>query len=40
MKRLSGGSMVPVVDIEGIVIRGYAPYEMKQAVDQRRRVNN
>jgi len=38
MKKLSGGStMVPLVDIEGIIIRGYVPDEMKDAVEKRRR---
>jgi glutaredoxin len=38
MKRLSGGStMVPLIDIEGIVIRGYVPDEMKDAVEKRKK---
>ncbi len=38
MKRLSGGStMVPLIDIEGIIIRGYVPEEMKDAVEQRKK---
>lgn len=38
MKRLSGGStMVPLIDIEGIIIRGYVPEEMKDAVEKRKK---
>jgi glutaredoxin len=38
MKKLSGGStMVPLVDIEGIIIRGYVPDEMKDAVEKRKK---
>jgi hypothetical protein len=38
MKRLSGGStMVPLIDIEGIIIRGYVPEEMKYAVEKRKK---
>jgi len=38
MKRLSGGStLVPLVDIEGIIIRGYVPDEMKDAVEKRKK---
>lgn len=38
MKRLSGGStMVPLIDIEGIIIRGYVPEEMKDAVENRKK---
>lgn len=38
MKKLSGGStMVPLIDIEGIVIRGYVPDEMKDAVEKRKK---
>ena len=38
MKKLSGGStMVPLIDIEGIIIRGYIPDEMKAAVEKRKK---
>ena len=38
MKRLSGGStMVPLIDIEGIIIRGYIPEEMQDAVEKRKK---
>jgi glutaredoxin len=38
MKRLSGGhTTVPLIDIEGIIIRGYVPDEMKDAVEKRKR---
>jgi glutaredoxin len=38
MKTLSGGStMVPLVDIEGIIIRGYVPDEMNDAVEKRKK---
>jgi len=38
MKKLSGGStMVPLIDIEGIIIRGYVPDEMKAAVEKRKK---
>jgi glutaredoxin len=33
----SGSRGVPVVDIEGIVIRGYSPEAMRQAIEQKRR---
>jgi glutaredoxin len=33
----SGGSRgVPVIDVEGIIIRGYSPSGMKDAVEKRR----
>lgn len=38
MKKLTGGStMVPVIDIEGIVIRGYAADEIQYAVEKKRK---
>jgi len=38
MKRLSGGStMVPLIDIEGIIIRGYVPDEIKDATEKRKK---
>lgn len=38
MKSLSGGSgMVPLIDIEGIIIRGYVPEEIKAAVEKRKK---
>ncbi|NJD57474.1 MAG: hypothetical protein FIA94_13880 [Nitrospirae bacterium] len=38
MKSLSGGStIVPLIDIEGIIIRGYVPDEMKAAVEKRKK---
>lgn len=39
MKDLSGGVMVPVIDIEGIVIRGYSPDEIEDAVTERRKTD-
>ena len=33
----SGSRGVPVVDIEGIVIRGYAPDAMRDAIERKRR---
>ena len=33
----SGSRAVPVVDIEGIVIRGYSAEAMRAAIEQRRR---
>jgi glutaredoxin len=37
MLRKSGGSRgVPVIDVEGIIIRGYSPGQMKDAVEKRR----
>jgi len=29
--------MVPLIDIEGIIIRGYVPDEMKAAVEKRKK---
>jgi len=38
MKKLTGGStMVPVIDVEGIVIRGYAADEISYAVEKMRK---
>ncbi|MBI5631921.1 MAG: hypothetical protein HZA15_00345 [Nitrospirae bacterium] len=38
MKKLTGGStMVPVIDVEGIVIRGYAADEIRYAVEKKRK---
>jgi len=37
MKRIAGSTMIPVIDVEGYVIRGYAPEEIKRAVDQSRK---
>jgi glutaredoxin len=38
MKKLSGGHMtVPLIDVEGIIIRGYVPDEMKDAVEKRKK---
>jgi hypothetical protein len=37
MKRIAGSTVIPVIDIEGYVIRGYAPDEIKRAVDQSRK---
>ena len=37
MKKLSGGhSTVPLIDIEGTIIRGYVPDEMKDAVEKKK----
>ena len=37
MKVLSGGSgMVPLIDVEGIIIRGYVPEEISAAVEKRK----
>jgi glutaredoxin len=33
----SGGRAIPVVDIEGIIIRGYSPDAMKDAIERKRR---
>lgn len=33
----SGSQGVPVVDIEGIIIRGYVPEMMRQAIERKRR---
>jgi glutaredoxin len=38
MKILSGGSgMVPLIDIEGVIIRGYVPEEIKAAVEKKKK---
>jgi glutaredoxin len=37
MMAKSGSRGVPVVDIEGIVIRGYSPDAMKDAIERKRR---
>jgi len=38
MKVLSGGSaMVPLIDVEGIIIRGYVPEEISAAVEKRKK---
>ena len=38
MKSLSGGSgMVPLIDIEGVIIRGYVPEEIKAAVEKKKK---
>jgi len=38
MKVLSGGSgMVPLIDVEGIIIRGYLPEEISAAVEKRKK---
>ena len=38
MKSLSGGSgMVPLIDIEGVIIRGYVPEEINAAVEKKKK---
>jgi hypothetical protein len=38
MKKLTGGSSgVPLIDVEGILIRGYDPDEIKSAVEIRKK---
>jgi len=37
MMAKSGSRGVPVVDVEGIIIRGYSPEAMKDAIERRRR---
>ena len=37
MMAKSGSTGVPVVDIEGIVIRGYSPEAMRKAIERKRR---
>jgi len=37
MMAKSGSRGVPVVDIEGIIIRGYAPDAMRDAIERKRR---
>jgi len=36
MRKTGGGSGVPVIDVEGIIIKGYAPERIKEAVEKRR----
>ena len=33
----SGSRAVPVVDVEGIIIRGYSAEAMREAIEQKRR---
>ncbi len=33
----SGSTGVPVVDVEGLIIKGYAPEMMRQAIERKRR---
>ena len=38
MKSLNGGSgMVPLIDIEGVIIRGYVPEEIRAAVEKKKK---
>jgi len=37
MMAKSGSRGVPVVDIEGIIIRGYSPDAMRDAIERKRR---
>ncbi len=38
MKALNGGSgMVPLIYVEGIIIRGYVPEEIRAAVEKRKK---
>ena len=37
MTAKSGSRGVPVVDIEGIIIRGYSPGQMRSAIERKRR---
>ncbi len=37
MRAKTGSAGVPVVDIEGIIIRGYAPDAMRSAIERKRR---
>jgi len=37
MMAKSGSRGVPVVDVEGIVIRGYSPDAMRDAIERKRR---
>jgi glutaredoxin len=37
MTAKSGSRGVPVVDIEGIIIRGYSPEDMREAIERKRR---
>ncbi len=36
MEQLTGSTGVPVIDVEGIVIRGYVPSAISAAILQRR----
>jgi hypothetical protein len=36
MKQKSGSKGVPVIDVEGIIIRGYAPEAIKSAITTKR----
>ena len=36
MQKMGGGSGVLVIDVEGIIIKGYAPERIKEAVEKRR----
>ena len=37
MKSLSGGSgMVPLIDVEGVIIRGYVPEDIEAAVEKKK----
>jgi hypothetical protein len=37
MMAKSGSRGVPVVDVEGIIIRGYSPDSMRDAIERKRR---
>ncbi|MBS1125094.1 MAG: Glutaredoxin [Nitrospirae bacterium] len=37
MMAKSGSRGVPVVDVEGIIIRGYSPDAMRDAIERKRR---
>jgi glutaredoxin len=37
MMAKSGSRGVPVIDVEGIIIRGYSPSAMKDAIERKRR---
>ncbi|MDH4231576.1 MAG: hypothetical protein OEW04_06045 [Nitrospirota bacterium] len=38
MRRINGGSgMVPLIDVEGIIIRGYVPEEIESAIEERKK---
>jgi glutaredoxin len=36
LRKRGGGSGVPVIDVEGIIIKGYSPERIKEAVEKRR----
>lgn len=40
MEKMTGSDGVPVLDIEGIIIRGYQPQRIWAAIEKRRRANN